>query len=150
MQELYDMIMQTTGMNVNTLQDLGALTSGDIGWGAQDVYNIGSAAMSPGLFQPFSKELLSSLNPGFYNPMMEGGTRRNMAQSLMPAMKARHKGTGFAGSSAPSPYMDAREQFRGMQMENVSNVASAQADARQLAISGIQDWQTTAQQLLGT
>ena len=150
MQELYNLIKEYTGIDINTLEELGALSSEDIAWGAQDVFNIGPADMDTGLYQHFSLELFQTLSPHMFNPLMESKTRGNIYSSLMPSIKRPGKGTGFAGSYAPSPYMDAREQFRNKQVENISGVLSAQQDARQLAISGVQDWGKTSRQLLGT
>jgi hypothetical protein len=148
-QQLLDMISRVTGMNIGGWEGLKDIFPEDISRGVQEQYNIGQSVMNKNLFESLPKSLISSLNPNYFNPMMQQHTRQNIASNILP-YSASGPRTGFGSSYIGNL---GREnilgKYKGTQIDNLAQILGLQGDVVKTGLEHVQGWEQTAKTLRG-
>ena len=129
-------------------EDLYNLTSEQISGGLGTLYGI--EGLESGMFNPFSKQLLSAAKPGQYTGMIEsqGASILDELSSSLGGQAARQAAGGFAGGSGFQQQQSGVRDVYGQKMSGVLQQAGQQrAQAMGSIGDAIGQWKKTAQEM---
>ena len=127
--------------------DVYGLTSEQISGQLGSLY--GTSGMDPGMFSPFSKQLLQAVKPQTYTPFIEskGASILDELSRSLGGQKARKAAGGFAGGGGYQQFAGGAKDIYGQKMTDVLGQAG---ESRAKALGSLGDvigqWKKTAQE----